>query len=96
MRCTSKLAGSRFGVKLVSRLQYSTSPLSTRHNCVISSEEREFSVPILSRSMFLPSCIKFAFPCARIPKMPETQNQERAHICFYFLILVHSQPPLNP
>ncbi len=53
-RCTSKLAGSRIGVKLVSRPQSPlTSPLSTRHNCVISSEEHEFSVPILSRSAFL-------------------------------------------
>ena len=29
-----------------------TFPLSTRHNCVMSSQEREFSVPILSRSAF--------------------------------------------
>ena len=43
--------------KLVSRPQFppSTSPLSTRHYCIISSQEREFSGPILSRS---------AFPCS--------------------------------
>ena len=29
-----------------------TFPLSTRHNCVMSSQEREFSVPILLRSAF--------------------------------------------
>ena len=40
------LAGSRFEVKLVSRPQSppSTSPLSTRHNCVISPQECKFSV----------------------------------------------------
>ena len=45
-RCTSLLAGSRFGVKLASCPQSppSTSPLSTRHNCVISSQERIFIV----------------------------------------------------
>ena len=47
--CTSILAGSRFGVKLIScpHSLPSNSPLSTRHNCVISSQERQFSVPIL-------------------------------------------------
>ena len=72
-RCTSLLEGSRFGVKLVSRPQSppSPSPLSTRHNCVISSQERKFSVPILSRS-----CLKFAFPRARVPKLPGTPECE--------------------
>ena len=91
-RCTIILAGSRFGVKLISRPQSPpfTSPLSTHHNCVISSQEREFSVPILSRSKFLRSCIKFALLRARVPKIPGTQergsmgtrNQERAHLCY--------------
>ena len=77
-RCTSILAGSRFGVELVSRPQPppSTSPLSTRHNCVISSKEREFSVPLLLRSAFSRSCIKFAFPRARGPKIPGTRDRE--------------------
>ena len=54
----------QFGVKLVSHPQSppSASPLSTRHNCVISSKERKFSLPILSRSAFPRSCIKFVFP----------------------------------
>ena len=57
------------GYKLVSGPQspLSTSPLSTRHNCVISSQERKFSVPILSSSAFPRSCIKFAFLCTRAP-----------------------------
>ena len=88
-RCTSLLAGSRFGVKLASCPQSppSTSPLSTRHNCVISSQERIFIVPILSRSAFPRSCIKCAFPRARVPKIPgprECGNAKpgtSAHLC---------------
>ena len=74
-RCTIILAGSRFGVKLISRPQSPpfTSPLSTHHNCVISSQEREFSVPILSRS-----CIKFAFLRALVPKIPGTWERGNA------------------
>ena len=62
-------------VQIVSRPQSppSTSPLSTRRNCVISSQEREFSVPILLRSAFPRPCIKFAFPRARVPKIPGTR-----------------------
>ena len=50
--CTSILVGSRFGVKHISHPHSppSTSPLSTYHNCVISSQKRLFSVPILSCS----------------------------------------------
>ena len=85
----SVLAGSRFGVKLISlpKSPPSTSPLSTRHNCVISSQERNFSIPILSRSAFPRFCIKFAFPRARVPKIPGTREHRnakpgtRAHIC---------------
>ena len=68
----------RFGAKLVSRPQFppSTSPLSTRHYCIISSQEREFSGPILSRSAFPCSCIKFAFQSARVPKIPGTRESE--------------------
>ena len=100
--CTSLLAGSQFRVKLVSRPQLppSTSPVSTRHNCVISSQERKFSIPILWRSAFLHSCIKFAFPRARIPKIPgmrerwNTGARERrnakpgtcAHLCQIVLL----------
>ena len=71
------LAGSRFGVKLISRPQSppSTSPLSTRHSCVISSQERKFSVFILPRSRiqaFPRSCIKFAFLRALVPGTRES------------------------
>ena len=58
-----------WGQTHISSTPPSTSPLSTRHNFVISSQEREFSVPILSRS-----CIKFAFPRARVPKIPGTRE----------------------
>ena len=52
----------------------------------ISPQEREISVPILSRSAFPHSCTKFAFPRAHVPKMPGmwergsagTRNQEHA------------------
>ena len=55
---------------------------------VVSLQEREFSVPIISRSAFPRSCIKFAVPRARAPKMhgtrergsAETRSQERAPI----------------
>ena len=58
------------------------------HCPVVSLQEREFSVPIISRSAFPRSCIKFAFPRARAPKMhgtrergsAETRSQERAPI----------------
>ena len=65
----------RFEVTPVSHPQSppSTSPLGTHHNCVISSQEHEFSVPILSRSVFLSSCIKFSFPRARVTKIPVTR-----------------------
>ena len=77
-RCSSLLAGSQFGVKLVSRPQSppSTSPVSTRHNCVISSQEREYSGPILSRSAFPHSCIKFAFPRTFVPKIPGARERK--------------------
>ena len=42
----------------------------------ISAQEREFSVPILSCSGLLRSCIKFAFPRACVPKMPGAQERE--------------------
>ena len=88
-RCTSILVGSRFGVKFISCPQSppSTSPLSTRHNCVISSQERIFIVPILSRSALPRSCIKCAFPRAPVPKIPgprECGNAKpgtSAHLC---------------
>ena len=59
---------------------------------VIYLQERKFSVPILLRSAFPRSCIKFAFPRARLPKMPGTrergnagmQNQESAPISVGF------------
>ena len=60
-----------WGQTRVSSTIPSTSPLSTRHNCVISSQERKFSVPILSRS-----CLKFAVPRARVPKLPGTPECE--------------------
>ena len=72
-----------WGQTHISSTPPSTSPLSTRHNFVISSQEREFSVPILSRS-----CIKFAFPRARVPKIPGTR--ERAPFADF------SPPPLPP
>ena len=70
--CTSIQVGSRFEVKLVPHPQSppSTSTLSTCHNCVISSQEREFSIPILLPSAFPSSCIKFALPRSCIPKIP--------------------------
>ena len=88
-QCTSQLSGSRFEVKLVSRPQSppSTSPLSTCHNCVISLQERELSVPILSHSAVPHSCIKCAFPSARVPKIPGAQEPwnakqgTRTHLC---------------
>ena len=52
----------------------STSPLSTRHNCVISPQELEFSIPILSCSALSRSYIKFAFPRTRVPKIPGMRN----------------------
>ena len=42
----------------------------------ISPQEREISVPILSRSAFPRSCTKFAFPRARVPKMPGTRERK--------------------
>ena len=76
-RCTIILAGSRFGVKLISRPQSPpfTSPLSTHHNCVISSQEPEFSIPILLRSAFLRSCINLH---SRVTKIPGTQERGNA------------------
>ena len=78
-RCMSQPAGSQFEVKLVSRPQSppSTSPFSTHHNCVISSQECKFSDSILSRS---------AFPRARDSKIPGTRERgnvkpgKRAHL----------------
>ena len=86
-RCTILLARSRFGVKLVSRPQSppSTSPLSIRHNSVISSQEREFSVPILSRSVF---------PRARVPKIPGTQEHKTRNEC-PSLVTVHTLVSAN-
>ena len=40
----------------------------------LSAQEGKFSVPILLRSAFPLSCIKFAFPRARVPKMPGTRE----------------------
>ena len=42
----------------------------------LSAQEREFSVPILSCSALPRSCIKFAFPRARVLKMPGTRECE--------------------
>ena len=86
-RCTILLARSRFGVKLVSRPQSppSTSPLSIRHNSVISSQEREFSVPILSRSVF---------PRARVPKISGTQEHKTRNEC-PSLVTVHTLVSAN-
>ena len=42
----------------------------------ISPQEREIRVPILSRSVFPWSCTEFAFPRARVPKMPGKQERE--------------------
>ena len=74
-RCMCVLAGSRFELLLVSRPPSPLPPLlsDTHHNCVISSQEREFSVPILSRS-----CIKFAFLRALVPKIPGTWERGNA------------------
>ena len=47
-----------------------SSPPLPHHNCVISSQERKFSFPFLSHS-----CIKFACPCTRIPKIPEMRER---------------------
>ena len=56
----------------------STSPLSTRHSCVISSQKCEFSIPILSHSAFPSSCIIFAFLRTRVPKIPGTRERGNA------------------
>ena len=56
---------------------------------VIYLQERKFSVPILLRSAFPRSCIKFAFPRARLPKMPGTRERGNAkpgkcaHLCWF-------------
>ena len=80
VQCMSMRAGSQFKVKLMSLPQSppSTSTLSTRHNCLISLQECELSFPILSRSPFPRSCIKFAFPRARVPKIPGTWEHGNA------------------
>ena len=77
---------------VLSTIPPSTSPLSTStcHNCVISSQEREFSVLFFC----LPrSCIKFAFPRTRVPKIPGTRERgnakqgTRAHLCKIVCVL---------
>ena len=58
----------------------------------ISSQEREISVPICSRSAFPRSCIKFAFPRVRVPGTRERGNAKpgmRAHLWIYILWFRH-------
>ena len=45
----------------------------------ITPQEREISVPVSSRSAFPRSCTKFAFPRARVPKMPGTRERGNAN-----------------
>ena len=44
----------------------------------ITPQERKISVPVSSRSAFPQSCTKFAFPRARVPKMPGTRERGSA------------------
>ena len=64
------------GVSRHLQLMTSNLILTKRILFYISPQEREISVPILSRSAFPRSCTKFAFPRARVPKMPGTRERE--------------------
>ena len=60
----------------------------------LSAQEREFSVPILSCSLFPRSCIKFVFPCAPFLKCLERGsagmwNREHAPISSVQYVLLY-------
>ena len=78
--CRSILAGSRFGVKLISRPQSPPStvlPLLTEHVITVSSHSLHRNANSAFLFFRVPrSCIRFAFPRVRVPKIPGTRERE--------------------
>ena len=77
--CRSILAGSRFGVKLIPYLVHNPPllPLLSEHVITVSSHSLHRNANSAFLFFRVPrSCIKFAFPCVRVPKIPGTRERE--------------------